>query len=146
MQNVMLDASEAGIKISRRNINNLRYPDDTTLLTESEEKLKSLLMKVKKESEKAGLKHNIQKTKMMASSPITPRKIDGETLETVTYFIFLSSKIIANGDCSLEIRILLLRRKTLTKPDSISKWIDITLPLNVHIVKAMMLLLLFFFQ
>ena len=137
MQNVMLDASEAGIKISRRNINNLRYPDDTTLLTESEEKLKSLLMKVKKESEKAGLKHNIQKTKMMASSPITPRKIDGETLETVTYFIFLSSKVSADGDCSHRIiRCLLPGRKAMTNLDSILKSRDITLPTNVHITAA----------
>ena len=106
MQNTSLDEAQAGIKIVRRNINNLRYADDTTLIAESKEDLKSLLMKVKEESEKAGLKLNIQKTKIMASSPITSWQIDGETMETVTDFIFLGSKITADGDCSQEIKTL----------------------------------------
>ena len=124
------------IKISRRNINNLRYADDTTLMAESEE-LNSLLMKVKEESEKAGLKLNIQKTKIMASGPITSWQIDGETVETMADFIFLGSKIIADGDCSHEIkRRLLLGRKAMTNLDSILKSRDITLPTKVHLVKA----------
>ena len=122
MQNTRLDEAQTGIKIARRNINNLRYADDTTLLAESEEELKSLLMKVKEESGKAGLKLNIQKAKSMASSPITSWQIDGETMETVTDFIFLGSKIKADGDCSHEIkRHLLLGRKTMTNLDSILK-------------------------
>ena len=128
---------QAGIKIARRNINNLRYADDTTLMAESEE-LKSLLMKVKEESEKVGLKLNFQKTKIMASSPITSWQTDGETMETVTDFIFLGSKITADGDCNHEIkRGLLLGRKVMTNLDSILKSRDITLPTNVHLVKAM---------
>ena len=138
MQNTSLDEAQAGIKIVRRNINNLRYADDTTLIAESKEDLKSLLMKVKEESEKAGLKLNIQKTKIMASSPITSWQIDGETMETVTDFIFLGSKITADGDCSHEIkRCLLLGRKTMTNQDSILKSRDITLLTNVCLVKAM---------
>ena len=138
MRNAGLDEAQAGIKIARRNINNLRYADDTTLTAESEEELKSLLMKVEEESEKVGLKLNIQKTKIMASSPITSRQIDGETMETVTDFIFLGSKITADGDCSHEIkRCLLLGRKTITKLDSILKSRDITLLTKVHLVKAM---------
>ena len=128
---------QAGIKIARRNINNLRYTDDTTLMAESEEELKSLLMKVKEESEKAGLKLNIQKTKIMASGPITSWQIDGETMETETDFIFFGSKITADGDCSHEIkRHLLLERKIMTNLDSILKSRDITLPPNVHLVKS----------
>ena len=120
IRNVGLDEAQAGIKIAGRNINNLRYADDTTLMAESEEKLKSLLMKVKEESEKAGLKLNIQKTKIMASGPITSWQIDGETVEAVREFIFLSSKITADGDCSHEIkRCLLLERKVMTNQDSI---------------------------
>ena len=127
-----------GIKIARRNINNRRYADDTTLLAESEEELKSLLMKVKEESEKAGLKLNIQKTKIMASGPITPWEIDGETVEIVSDFIFLGSKITADGDCSHEIkRRLLIGRKLMTNLDSIFKSRDITLPTKVRLVKAM---------
>ena len=123
-----LDEARAGIKIAGRNINNLRYADDTTLMAESEEELKSLLMKVKEESEKVGLKLNIQKTKIMASSPITSWQIDGETVETVTDFIFLGSKITADGDCCHEIkRRLLLGRKVMTNLDSILKSRDITL-------------------
>ena len=134
----MLDEAQAGIKISGRNINNLRYVDDTTLMAESEEELKSLLMKVKEESEKAGLKLNIQKTKIMASRPITSRQIYGETIETVTDFIFLGSKIIADVDCSHEIkRHLLLGRKAITNLDSILKSRDITLLTKVCLVKAM---------
>ena len=134
----MLDKAKAGIKIARRNNNNLRYADDTTLLTESEEELKSLLSKVNEESEKAGLKLNIQKSKIMASGPITSWQTDGETVETVTDFIFLDSKITANGDCSHEIkRCLLLGRKTMTNLDSIFKSRDITWPTKVCIVKAM---------
>ena len=127
-----------GIKIARRNISNLRYADDTTLMAESEEQLKSLLMKVKEESEKVGLTLNIQKTKIMASSPITSWQIDGETMETVADFIFLGSKITADGDCSHEIkRCLLLGRKAMTNLDSMLKIRDITLPTKVHLVKAM---------
>ena len=122
MWNARLDESQAGIKIARRNINNLRYTNDTTLTAESEEELKSLLMKVKEESEKVGLKLNVQKTKIMASSPITSWQVDGETMETVTDFIFLGSKITVNGDCSLEIkRHLLFGRKTMINLDSILK-------------------------
>ena len=129
---------EAGIKIARININNLRYADDTTLTAESEEELKSLLMKMRKESEKASLKLNIQKTKSMASGPIISWQIDGETMETVTDFIFLGSKITADGDCSHEIkRCLLLGRKAMTNLDSIFKSRDITLPTKVHLVKAL---------
>ena len=128
MWNARLDEAQAGIKIARRNINNLRYEDDTTLMAESEKELKSLLMKVKEESEKAGLKLNIQKTKIMASSPITSWQIDGETVETVRDFIFLGSKITADGDCSHEIkRRLLLGRKVMTNLDSILKSRDIIL-------------------
>ena len=129
MRNVGLDESQAGIKFVRRNINNLRYTDDTTLMAESEEELKNLLMKLKEESEKAGLKLNIQKTKIMASGPITSWKIEGETKERVRNFIFLGSKITANGDCSREIkRRLLLGRKAMTNLDNILKSRDITLP------------------
>ena len=137
MRNTGLDEAQAGIKISRRNINNLRYADDTTLMAESEE-LKSLLMKVKEESEKVGLKLNIQKTKIMASSPITSWQIDGEAVETVTDFIFLGSKITADADCSHEIkRCLLLGRKVMTNLDSILKSKDIILPRKFCLVKAM---------
>ena len=138
MRNAGLEEAQAGIKIARRNINNLRYADDTTLMAESEEKLKSLLMKVKEESEKVGLKLNIQKMKIMASSPITSWEIDGETVETVSDFIFLGSRITADGDCSHEIkRHLLLERKVMTNLDSMLKSRDITLPTKVHLVKAM---------
>uniref|UniRef100_A0A8C0A4T3 RNA-directed DNA polymerase n=1 Tax=Bos mutus grunniens TaxID=30521 RepID=A0A8C0A4T3_BOSMU len=138
MRNAGLEEAQAGIKIAGRNINNLRYADDTTLMAESEEELKSLLMKVKEESEKVGLKLNIQKTKIMASGPITSWEIDGETVETVSDFIFLGSEITADGDCSHEIkRRLLLGRKVMTKLDSILKSRDITLPTKVHLVKAM---------
>ena len=134
----MLDEAQTGIKITGRNINNLRYADDTTLMAESKEELKSLLMKVKEESEKVGLKVNIQKTKIMASGPITSWQIDGETMETVRDFIFLGSKITADGDCSHEIkRRLLLGRKVMTNLDSIFKSRDITLPTKVYLVKAM---------
>ena len=137
MRKAGLEEAQAGIKIAWRNISNLRYADDTTLMAESEEELKSLLMKVK-ESEKVGLKLNIQKTKIMASSPITSRQIDRETVETVSDFIFLGSKITADGDCSHEIkRRLLLGRKVMTNLDSIWKNRDITLPTKVHLVKAM---------
>ena len=136
MKNAGLKEAQAGIKIARRNINNLRYADDTTLMTESEEELKSLLMKVKKESEKVVLKLNIQKTKIMASGSITSWEIDGETVETV--FIILGSKITADGDCSHEIkRCLLPGRKVMTNLDSTLKSRDITLPTKVHLVKAM---------
>ena len=136
--NAGLDEAQAGIKIARRNINHLRYADDTTLMTESEVELKSLLMKVKEESEKVGLKLNFQKTKIMASSPITSWQIDRETMQTVTDFIFLGSKITADGDCSHEIkRCLLLGRKAMTNLDSILKSIHSTLPTNVCIVKDM---------
>ena len=138
MRNAGLDEAQAGIKIAGRNINNLRYADDTTLMAESEEDLKSLLMKVKEDSEKVGLKLNIQKTEIMASGPITSWEIDGETVETVTDFIFLGSKITADGDCSYEIkRCLLLGRKAMTNIDRILKSRDITLPAKVHLVKAM---------
>ena len=138
MQNAGLDEAQAGIKISGRNINNLRYTDDTTLMAESEEELKSLLMKVKEEREKAGLKLNIQKTKVMASGPIISWQIDGEIMETVTNYIYLGSKITADGDCSHEIkRHLLLGRKAVTNLDSILKSRDITLPTNVRLVKAL---------
>ena len=138
MRNTGLDKVQPGIKIVGRNINNLRYADDTTLMAESEEELKSLLMKVKEESEKVGLKLNIQKTKIMASSPITSWEIDGETMETVTDFIVLGSKITADGDCSHEIkRCLLLGREVMTNLDSILKSRDITLSTKVHLVKAM---------
>ena len=138
MQNAGLDETQAGIKIAGRNTNNLRYADDTTLMAESEEEQKSLLMKVKEESEKPGLKLNFQKTKIMAFSPMTQWQIDGETMETVTDFIFLGSKITADGDCSHEIkRCLLLGRKTMTNLDSILKSRDITLPTKIHLVEAM---------
>ena len=138
MRNAGLDEAQAGIKMARRNINNLRYADDTTLMAESEEELKSLSMKVEEESEKVGLKLNIQKTKIMASGPITSWQIDGETVETVTDFIFGGSKITADGDCSNEIkRYLLLGRKAMTNLDSILKSRDITLLTKVRIVKAM---------
>ena len=138
MRNAGLEEAQAGIKIDRRNISNLRYEDDTTLIAESEEELKSLLMKVKVESEKAGLKLNIQKTKIMASGPISSWEIDGETVETVSDFILGGSKITADGDCSHEIkRHLFLGRKVMTKLDSMLKIRDITLPTKVHLVKAM---------
>ena len=140
MRNAGLEEAQAGIKIAGRNINNLRYVDDTTLMAESEEELKSLLMKVKEESEKVSLKLNIQKTKIMASSPITSWQIDGETVETVADFIFLGSKITAGGDCSHEIkRCLLLGRKVMTNIDSIFKSRDITLPAKVHLIKTIFL-------
>ena len=138
MQNARLDEAQTGIKIARRNINNLRYADDTTPMAESEEELKSLLMRVKEESEKAGLKLNIQKTKIMASGPISSWQIDGEKVEVVTDFIFLGSQITVNGDCSHEMeRRLLLGRKAMTNLDSILKSRDITLLTKVHRVKAM---------
>ena len=137
MRNAGLDEAQARIQIVGRNINNLRYADDTTLMAESEEKLKSLLMKVKEESEIVGLKVNIQKTKIMASGPITSWEIDGETVETVSDFIFWGSRITADGDCSHGIkRLLLLRRKVMTNLDSILKSRDITLPTKVHLLKA----------
>ena len=137
MRNVGLEETQAGIRIAGRNINNLRYANDTTLMADSEEKLKSLLMKVKEESEKVGLQLNIQKTEIMTSGPITSWQIDGETMETVTAFIFLGSKIYADCDCSHEIkRRLLLGRKAMTNLDNILKSRDITLPTKVHIVKA----------
>ena len=138
MWNAVLVESQAGIKIAGRSINNLRYTDDTTLMAESEEELKNLLKKVKEESKKAGLKLNIQKTKIMASGPITSWQIDGEKMETVANFIFLGFKITLDGDCSHEIkRHLLFRRKAMTNLDSILKSGDITLPTKVHIVRAM---------
>ena len=138
MRNTGLDEAQAGIKIAGRNINKLRYADDNTLRAEREEELKHLLMKVKEECEKAGLKLNIQKTKIMASSPITSWQIDGETVETVADFILGGSKITADGDCSREIqRRLLFGRKAMTNLDSILKSKDITLSANVHLVKAM---------
>ena len=138
MRNAGLEETQAGIKIAGRNINHLRYADDTTFMAESEEELKSLLMKVKEESEQVGLKLNIQKTKIMASGPITSWEIDGETVETVSAFIFLGSKITADGDCSHEIkRRLLLVRTVMTKLDSIIKSRDITLPTKVRLDKAM---------
>ena len=137
MRNAGLEEAQAGINIARRNINNLRYADDTTLMAESEEELKSLLMKVKEESEKVNLKLNIQKTKIMASSPITSWQIDGETVETVADFILGGSKITADGDCSHEIkRHLLLGTKVMTNLDNILKSRDITLPTKPHQVKA----------
>ena len=141
MRNAGLQEAQAGIKIARRNINNLKYADDTTLIAESEEELKRLLMKVKEESEKVGLKLNIQKTKIMASGPITSWKIDGETVETLSDFIFWGSKVIADGNCSHEIkRHLLLGRKVMTNLDRILKSRDITLPTKVHLVKAIVFL------
>ena len=138
MRNTGLEEAQAGFKIAGRNINNLRYADDTTLMAESEEELKSLLMKVKEESEKVGLKLNIQKTKIMAPGHITSWQIDGETAETVADFIFWGSKITADGDCSHEIkRCLLLERKVMINLDSIFKSRDITLPTKVRLVKAM---------
>ena len=138
MRNTGLEEAQAGIKIAGRNSNTLRYADDTTLMAESEEELKSLLMKVKEESEKVGLKLNIQKTKIMASGLITQREIDGERVETVSNFLFLGSKITADGDCSHEIkRCLLLGRKVVTNLDSILKSRDITLPRKFRLVKAM---------
>ena len=138
MRNAGLEEAQAGIKIAGRNVNNLRYADDTTLMAESEEELKSLLMKVKEESRKFGLKLNIQKTKIMASGPITSWQIDGEIMETERDFIFLGSKFTADGDCSHEIkRCLLLGRKAMTNLDSILKNRDITLPTKVRLVKAM---------
>ena len=138
MRNAGLEEALAGIKIAGRNINNLRYADDTTLMAESEEELKSLFMQVKEESEKVGLKLNIQKTKIMASGPITSWEVDRETVETVSDFILGGSKITADGDCGHEIkRHLLLGRKLLTNLDGIFKSRDITLPTKVHLVKAM---------
>ena len=137
-ENATVDESQAEIKIAGRNINNLRYADDTTLMAESEAELKSLLVKLKQESEKAGLKPNIQKMKIMASGPITSWQIDGETMEMWQNFIFLGFRITADGDCSNEIkRHLLLERKAMTNVDSILKSRDITLPTKVHLVKAM---------
>ena len=138
MRNAGLEEAQAGIKIAGRNINYLRYADDTTLMAESEEELKSLLMKVKVESEKVGLKLNIQKTKIMASGPITSWQVDGETMEAVTDFIFLGSQITADGDCSHEIKsCLLLGRKVMTNLVSIFKSRDMALPTKIHLVKAM---------
>ena len=138
MRNAGLEEAQAGIKIARRNINNLRYADDTTLMTEGEEELKSLLMKVKEENEKVGLKLNIQKTKIMPFGPITSWEMDGETVETVSDFILGDSKITVDGDCSHEMkRHLLLGRKVMTNLDSIFKSRDITLPTKVCLVKAM---------
>ena len=138
MRSMGLEEAQAGIKIAGRNINNFRYADDTTFMAESEEELKSLLMKVKVESEKVGLKLNIQKTKIMASSPITSREVDGEIVETVSHFIFGGSKITADGDCSHEMkRHVLLGRKVMNNLDSILKSRGTTLPTKVHLVKAM---------
>ena len=138
MRNTGLEAAQAGIKIARKNINNHRYADDTTFMAESEELLKSLLMKVKEKREKVGLKRNIQKTKIMASGPITSRQIDGKTVAIMTDFIFGSSKITADGDCSHEIkRRLFLVRKAMTNLDSILKSRGVTLPIKVHLVKTM---------
>ena len=145
MRNTGLDEAQAGIKIARRNINNLRYANDTTLMAESTEELKSLLMKVKEESENVGLKLNIQKTKIMASGPITSWQIDGKTIETVTDFIFRGSKITADGDCSHEIKIcFLLGRKVMTNLDSILKGRNITLAAKVHLVKAIVFLVVMY--
>ena len=145
MRNTGLKEAQAGIKISGRNINNLRYADNTTLMAESEEELKSLLMKAKEKSEKVGLKLNIQKTKIMASGPITSWQIDGETVKTVTDFIFLGSKITADDDCSHEIkRQLLLGRKAITNLDSMLKSRDITLLTKVSLVKAMIFLVVMY--
>ena len=138
MWNAGVDEAHAGIKIAGRNVNNIRYADDTTLMAESEEELKSLLMKMKEESEKVGLKLDIQKTKIIASGPITSWQICGETMETMRYFILGGSKITVDGDCSHEIkRLLLLRRKVMTNLDGILKSRDITLPTKVHLVKAL---------
>ena len=145
MQNARLGEAQAVFKISRRNINNLRHADDTTFMAESKEKLKSLLIKVKEESEKAGLKLNIQKTKIMASDPITSWQIEGETMETVADFIFLGSKVTVDSDCSHEFkRCLLLGRKAMTNVDSTLKSRDITSPTNVYIVKAMVFLVVLY--
>ena len=145
MKNAGLDEAQAGIKIAGRNINNLRYADDTSLMAESKEELKSVLMKVKEENEKVGLKLNIQKTKIMASSPITSWQIDGETMETVTDFIFLGSNITADGDCNHEVkRCLLLGRKAMTNLDSTLKHRDITLPTKVRLVKTMVFLVVMY--
>ena len=145
MRNTGLEEAQAGVKIAGRNINNLRYADDTTLMAESEEELKSLLVKVKEEREEIGLKLNIQQTKIMASSPITSWQIDGEIVETVSDFIFLDSKIPADGDCSHEIkRRLLLRRKVMTNLDNILKSRDITLSTKVCLVKAMVFLVVMY--
>ena len=147
MRNAGLEEAHAGIKIAGRNINNLRYADDTTLMAESEEELKSFLMKVKEESEKVGFKLNIQKTKIMASGPITSWEIDGETVETVSEFIFWGSKITADGDCSHEIkRCLLLGRKVVTNLDSILKSRDITLPMKLLVKACQVYSRLWFFQ
>ena len=138
MGNTRLDEAQAGIKITKRNINNLRYADDTTLMAESKEELRSLLMKVKEKSEKAGLKLNIQKTKIMASGPISSWQIDGETMETVADFIFLGSKSTVDADCSYEIkRYLLLGRKSMTNLDNVLKGKGINLPTKFHLVKVM---------
>ena len=140
MQNARLDEAQAGIKIARRNINNLRYADDTTLMAESEKELKSMLMKVKEESEKVGLKLSIQKTKILSSGPITSWQVDGETMEALRDFIFLGSKITADGDCNHEIkRHLLIGRKAMNKLESSLKIRDITLPTKFHLVKATVL-------
>ena len=145
MRNAGLEEAQAGIKTAGRNINNLRYADDTTFMAESEEELKSLLMKVKEESEKVGLKLNIQKTKIMATNPITSWQIDREKMETVTDFILGSSKITTDDDCSHEIkRHLLLGRKAMTNLDSILKSRDITLPTKIHLVKAMVFLVVMY--
>ena len=145
MRNAGLEEAQAGIKIARRNLNNLRYADDTTLMAESEEELKSLLMKVKEDSEKVGSKLSIQKTKIMASGPITSWEIDGETVATVSDFILGVSKITADGDCSHEIkRFLFLGRKAMTNLDSILKSRDIILPTKIHPVKAMVFLVVMY--
>ena len=145
MQNAGLNEAQAGIKIAGRNISNLRYADDTTLMTEGEEELKNLLIKVKEESEKTDLKLNIPKTRIVASGLITSWQIDGETMETVRDFIFLGSKITADGDCSHEIkRCLLFGRKAMINLDSILKSRDITLPTNIHLVKAMVFLVVIY--
>ena len=145
MRNAGLDEAHTGIKIAGRNINNLRYSDDTTLMAESEEELKSLSMKVKEESEKVGLKLNIQKSKIMTSGPITSWQIDGKTMETVRDFILGGSKITADGDCSHEIKkCLLLGRKSMTNLDSTLRSRDITLPTKVHLVKAMVFLVVMY--
>ena len=145
MQNARVDEAQAGIKIARENINNLRYADDITLMAESEEELKCLLMKVKEESEKDGLKCNILKTKIMAASPITSWQIDGETMGTVTDFIFLGSKVTPDGDCSHEVkRCLLLGRKAMISLDRILKSRDITLTTKVHLVRAMVFLVVMY--
>ena len=144
MRNAGLDEAQAGIKIAGRNINNLREAENTTLRAESEEELKSLLMKVKEESEKAGLKLNIQKLIIMASGPITSWQIDGETMETVTDFIFVGSKITADGTAAMKLRCLLFGRKVMTNLESILKSRDITLPTKVHLVKAMVFLVVMY--